>query len=336
MGLTSRDKPRIGAVVALALVAGCGGGTSNPPDGGTSNPPDERGNVLLQDGNNYTSTSTLSIPTVETASGVDLDVCWPDLTDDIQCHPVVPTMDIDNVSMVRVLGLSEPEIKQRLTGGGLAMSEVSGYVDYKPADGTTCMKLSQLNFFTTVINVQREYVESTDDTYMMLFTKGTRPGVGARVMIFLKPTAASTNTQVNAPPGCGLLDFTADLASATRVDVPSAGPWVVDWRDLTIDGQGNPVVLTRIDGLVLAYYEGKTVAELQTQIFDIELIATMLWDLRVVGQTADLAAAKLRGTGAPFTGFTTAGTGVWMLGLTCSTCQNPAPVLLTILNPSGT
>jgi hypothetical protein len=328
MGVTSRDNHRIGAVVAFALVAGCGGGSKEPVD--------DRGNIILQNENNYTSTSMISVPTIETAPGVDLDICWTNLTEDLQCHPVVPATDIDNVSMLRVLGLSEPAIKQRLTGGGLAMSEVSGYVDYHIPDTatSTCMKMSQLSFFETPINVQREYVESTEDTYMMLFTKGTRPGVGARVMVFLKPTATSTNTRVDAPIGCGLLQFSADLASRTPVAVPAAGPWVVDWRDVTLDGQGNMVVYTRIDGLVLAFFEGKTPAQLQTEIFDIEINATTLWDLAVVGgRTADLAQAKVRGTGAPFTGFTTTGTGTWMLGLTCSTCQNPAPVLLSILNP---
>jgi hypothetical protein len=26
---------------------------------------------------------------------------------------------------------------------------------------------------------------------------------------------------------------------------------------------------------------------------------------------------------------------VWLLGLTCSTCQNPAPIVLTILDPGA-
>jgi hypothetical protein len=35
----------------------------------------------------------------------------------------------------------------------------------------------------------------------------------------------------------------------------------------------------------------------------------------------------------PFAGFSR-NDGIWALGLLCTTCQNPAPVVLTILEPS--
>jgi hypothetical protein len=328
MGVTSRSNLGNGAAfgLALALMAGCGGSNS---------PPAERGNVVLRDANNYQSTSSLSVPTVETAPATDLDICWSTAVTDIQCHPVMPVMDLDNVSLLR-LHLSETEVETRLTAGQLAQSEVDGYLDYRTDKVTTCMKLSQFSFFGTVIKVQEEYIESAERTYMLLFTKGTKPGVGARTMTFIRPTAQSTNTKVDAPTGCGMLQFSADLASAARVDIPAAGPWVVDWADVTRDGQGNPVVFEQMDGLVMGYYEGKTAADLEANIFDIELIATSLWDLRLLGgRKVDLAMAKDRMTGATFGGFEGRAPGVWMLGLTCSSCQNPAPIVLSILNPTA-
>jgi hypothetical protein len=295
---------------------------------------DPRGNIILRDANNYTSTAMLDIPTIETAAGVDLDICWTEVVSDLQCHPVAPAADLDNVGLIRIVHFDETEIEEQLTSGELPMSAVAAYLEHQTNHTDTCTKLSQLSFLGTAIDVVSEYTENPDYTYLMVFTKGTRPGVGARSMVFLRPTAASTNRQVNAPPGCGRLDFTANLTAATPVDVPEAGPWVVDWRELTKDGQGNPVVTGRIDGLILGYYQGKTVADLQSQIFDIELIATTLWDLRLTaGTTADLAKAKARGTGAAFPGFAGAAPGVWMVGLTCSGCSNPAPVALAILNP---
>ena len=133
-----------------------------------------------------------------------------------------------------------------------------------------------------------------------------------------------------------MLDFSADLASLTKLPVPMAGPWILDWRDITRDGQGSDVPFQKIDGVTIGFYAGMTVADLQARIFDIELIATTLWDVKLAGgRTADLATAKDRATGAVFPGFASAGAGTWMLALTCSKCQNPAPVLLTILEPTA-
>ena len=85
---------------------------------------------------------------------------------------------------------------------------------------TTCTKLSELSFFGTVIDVPSEYIESADYTYLLLFAKGTTPGQGARTMMFLNPTAASTNTAVDAPTGCGH----ARLLGRPRVADEAGGP----------------------------------------------------------------------------------------------------------------
>jgi hypothetical protein len=64
-------------------------------------------------------------------------------------------------------------------------------------------------------------------------------------------------------------------------------------------------------------------------------MATALWDLALTGEpTADLSKATLRSGGSAFDGFSH-GTGTWILALMCSTCQNPAPILLTVLEPQG-
>jgi hypothetical protein len=311
--------------IAIPLT-GCGGGSDGRPPG----------NILLKDEHNYSATGQLSIPSVETASATDLDVCWNGITTDIQCHPVAPAADLDNVSLLRFLHLDEPAVEHRLSSGELPMSEVDGYVEYMPNHTDTCMKLAQLSFFGTAIKLQEEYVESNDRTYMLLFTKGTKPGVGARSMVFVKPTAGSVNTRVDAPAGCGLLEFSADLSSATHLPMPSSAPWVIDWRNVTRDGQGNPIEYQSIDGVMIGFYENQTVAQIQEKILDLELLATTIWEIKLTGgRTADLSTATQRGTGTPFPGFSNATPGVWMLALTCSTCQNPAPVVLTIVEPGA-
>lgn len=315
--------PQTRWLAASMMLLACGS------DGDAATPP-----TLLQNENNYRATGKLSLPTVETAVGKDVDICWTDMVTDIQCHDVVPLVDIDNVALLR-LSLTEDQVEEKLTAGTLAQSEVSGYLESRTDHVSTCTKLFNFSFRGTSVKVSDEYQERPGETFMLLFTHGTKTGLGARMMTFIKPTATSTNTKVAAPPGCGLLDFKIDLSSLRKVPVSKQGPWVVDWRNVTADGLGNDVLYTDPDKLFVGFYQDKTTADLEANPFQLEAMATALWDLSLTGDpTADLGKATLRTTGAPFEGFSR-GAGTWVLALMCTTCQNPAPVLLTILEPQG-
>jgi len=327
--LVAGGSPRSRVARALAFVGSlaCVGCGSDEPTEARST----RGSVLIEDANNYSSVSSLTIPVVETAVG-DLDICWDEAVKDLQCHDLDPVALVDNVSLLRFSQLSEHEIEKKLTSGQLSQSQVDGYLDFHTDHESTCTKLSALSLFGTKIDVSSEYVASDDRKYMLIFSQGTTPGVGARTMTFITPTATSTNTTVSAPAGCGLLDFKANLTTATPLAVAPSPPWVVDWQDVTLDAQGNPVAYQSIDKLMLGFFEGATVAELQEKIFDIEQIATSLWEIPLTGgRKADLAYAQERSTGELFPGFHRTD-GVWLLALLCSTCQNPQPVVLSVLD----
>ena len=66
---------------------------------------------------------------------------------------------------------------------------------------------------------------------------------------------------------------------------------------------------------------------------DVDMIATTLWSVDVpTGQRhMDLKNAKTS-TGAAFAGFT--GNGIYAVALLCSSCQVPAPVAMSILEPA--
>jgi hypothetical protein len=318
------------ACIALLLASGC---ESTEATGSTDN--GARGNVLLRDEHNYQSTSELTIPTIETASAADLEICWPTAMTDIRCHDVEPQEDIDTVALLRFLHLSEADVALELTSGELAQSEVDGYLEYLTDHESTCARLSAMTFFGTPIDLEEEYVESDDHTYLLLFAAGTTPGVGAKTMVFVKPTASSTNTRVDAVPGCGFLDFSAELTSVEKVRIPEEGPWVVDWRDVTRDSLGNEIVFESIDSVVVGFFEGMTLADIEAQILDLELIATSLWEVELEGgRTADLAEARARSGNGSFPGFARDEEGVWLLALMCSTCQNPSPIVLAVLEPT--
>lgn len=332
MKLSGESSPwlRILPTVALCLVplGGCGGGGG---DGGDKSPP---GSIELADENNYTSVSDMELDIVDTAPEADLDICWSDIEDDLQCHGVTPKADIDNIAMLRFQNLSKDEAEQRLVSGELDMADIAGYVDYPTDHVSTCTTLSEMTFFGTPIELDKQYTESDEYLYILLFAHGTTPGVGARTMTFVNPTSSSSNTTVTAPSGCGLLDFTADLERIEPVEIPVDGPWVMDWRHVSEDSLGNEIAYESIDNVLLAFYEGMTLREVQDQIFDLEYIYTNLWEIPLDGErTTDLADARDRDTGDRFSGFEN-DDGVWLMALMCSQCQNPAPVILTILEPT--
>ena len=294
-----------------------------------------KGNVVLYDVNNYTSTSTLTIPSVQTQPGVDLDVCWSTLSKDILCHALTPA-NIDSLTFLKVLGTTDEAVEKKLANGSLSNGDLvfprSYTVDH--AAGTTCTKLSSFALGMTSVDPAQDYTASTDKKYLLLFQKGVTLGAGARTMLFVQPTTGSTVTRVDAQASsCDILHFSADVTTPTPLAAPIAGPWVVDWSQITKDSMGVKPNFQGIDSLMLGFYQGKTVDYLQTNFLDIDTIATTTYTVAIPkgAKTVDLAGAK-DASGVAFPGFTQTD-GVWALALLCSTCQVPAPVALTIIHP---
>jgi hypothetical protein len=341
--LFGRPRAAFAKTLSLTVVAGALAGCSG--DNGPGAP--LAAAAELTDANNYTSTSGLMPKEIVTASGADLDISWDQLTVDMQCHGMSPTEDIDKVALLRFRDLTKEEAAQRLTAGELQMSEIDGYIQYDTAkdNSETSCKLSQLTNVGTPVDITQEYKAGDGKVYMLLWGTGTRPGLGARTMAFLRPVVDELVKEVHAEPGCdpstgeGILSF--DATFHDPVEIPE-GQTVVDWRQVTLDGLQNKIAANSIDRVLLAYYEGKTPTELAENIFDIEIDATDIWEIRDFGgrgRRADLTSARHReadGTqGDYFDGFGGRPEGTWLLGLMCSLCQNPAPMVLSVLNPAG-
>jgi hypothetical protein len=333
------------AALAGALV-GCES-TDDKDDGGTPPPPE--GAVLIQDNNNYDSTSTLDPPLIDTAPGADLNISWPGLTIDMQCHEMSPTADIGQVSLLRfdigTIEIKEGEtpheaVARRLTEGTLPQTALDGFISYETG-GATSANLSDLTNFGTPVNIEDEYFEDADKVYVMIWASGTETGVGSRAMAFLNPTSDSVNEDVEADlttscdeNGEGILTFTAEFK--TPLVVP-AGKTVFDWRNVEEDGIGNELDPDNLDRVLLARYESLAPEDLQTQIFDLEILADDIWEvgdhrgytidvLTLYHREGDVVTEELF---EGFDGFPEGST--WLLGHQCTFCQNPAPLILTVL-----
>jgi hypothetical protein len=300
-----------------------------------------KGNIVLQDANNFTSATTLHIPTTQTAAGANLMVCWDGLMKDLLCHDIAGTNTIDNVSFLQIPNLSHDQVAQKLAVGQLDEALVKVYRDYHTSKNPTskCTTLDSMVLGSSTLMPAMDYAEPASGktvTYMLLFATGTTPGVGSRAMTFIEPTATASATTVAAPDACSnsVLDFHATLGSATTIPATDSTKWHVDWSQITHDSFNNEVNFTKIDNVLLGFYQGKTKADLEAQFKDIDMIATTLYKGPVPAGARDiqLATLKVDGTGAAFAGFTQTD-GVWAVGVTCSQCQVPAPILLSILTP---
>lgn len=285
--------------------------------------------MVLLDANNYSFTGVFDAPTVRTAELVDLDISWADVTDDLQCHPLDPVADIDNLAFMLFPHLTELEVEAGLSTGLLGQADVQVYLSFAPGDATSA-HLKDLTFFGTDADVETFYAEG-NGTVLLLLATGQSVGVGGRDLLFLEPHTGDTNTDVSFSNGCGLLDVTTDLTSLTPLRVASAGPWTVDWSGLTLDGQGIAINPNNIDQLMVAHYETLTPADLEATLFDLELLADDVWVMEHNGGTT-AALDGLSNADGPFPGFTEGGT--WLVALRCSLCPNPAPVFLGVLQPA--
>jgi hypothetical protein len=320
---------RNGLWMAVALLMSCGG--KNPSDTATSTVPDtcQSGTVVLSDAQNFSYVGDVALPVFVTASESDIEVCWDDLVQDIQCHDVDKRLDIDNVGLIRFPYLTHGGVEQGLSDNNLLQADISGYVDVQPTK-ETCIQLADMSFFGTPVNIEEHYF-AAGGTYMLNLTTGTLPGIGARMIAFLEPTESSDVTSVSLPDGCGVLDFAADLSASQKVYPCTRGGVTLDWSGLTTDGLGNEYDLGLIDEVMIGFYEGMTDADVETRFLDLELMATRLYRLELDGgTTADLWLATME-DGTALDGFS--GEGVWIAALRCTTCSNPAPLFLTMLEP---
>jgi len=323
-----------------ALVTGCGDGGSGPPGPVAPAP----GTITIEQANNYTlTTSSLTVPVFPAAEKENLNVCWTDVVEDIQGHQVDPQKDINDVSFVPLKNGDKHQVEEWLNLGLLDEGKVDGqYYEFKTDGMETCATLDQFASLDHVaLDPEATFVVKDTRTYLMVFQTGTKIGFGARTMLFLDPSADSLETEIDAPAKSrDSLQFEANLTDPDKLTLPADKPSVIDWSGVPADPLGNELTKNSVDRILIGFYAGKGVADLEAGFLDLDQPseaeggATKSWELHVSkGQTANLAAASGRNGEGPFTDFSADGDGTWLMGLFCSTCQNPAPVIVTILDP---
>jgi len=322
----ARSRRLVAPLFACLAVSAC-----DPPE---SEPP---ASIVITDDNNYSATSVLTLgDPVVTVAGEDVEICFDAVDEDLQCHGVDPLEDIKNVSLTAFDDLDVSEIEEMLGKGNLEISDVAAYYEVNTDGEESCVSLEAMVFGEGDIDLGETYVESEDRKYILVFSSTTEIGQGALTMLLVEPRADSENAAVAAAPGCGKLEFEASIADKDPISVPEDGDeLVIGWKDVETDGIGNEFAPLKVSSLLLAYYEDATPANLEENFFDLELDATEIWEMPIPqgGKSADLKDTVHREDDENFDGFAGYGEGTWIVALMCATCQNPAPLVLSVLEP---
>jgi hypothetical protein len=296
-----------------------------------SSSPGTSSGTKMTDPNNYMAMSTMNIPVVTAQAGADLTISWDGIMKDLLCHP---SQGIKALTFAIFPNKTVAQLNAELSIGNFNPNEVSNYfVLDNPSSKTTMLSAIGAS---TKVNPATDFVESSSKVYLLIFSNTVSLGVGAESMVILQPSSSSTNTTIAAPDACSstppILTFTATLGQA--LNVPKAGPYVIDWSELTKNGfEQSPFAFATIDKIEIGYYMGMQASDLQAHFTDVEINATTLYASKAVGgaKSFDLTGTKAA-DGTAFTGFTPTD-GAWAMALLCSSCSVPAPLAFTILQP---
>ncbi len=271
--------------------------------------------VLLEDANNYTFTSTLAIGTVEILEKTDITVDWCDLTVDFLGLEMAPE-DVDYVVLSR-WELSKEDLEATLVATNLPQKDLSGSADYRPEGGECSAPLSEFEFLGTPILVEDEIYASDTETYILTVFADDR----AKMLTFFEPTATGATDPIPLDNNSGAVSFVVDVDAGTAVT--TSGTPLVDWSSLTQDGAGQEFPLNKMDRMYIAKYD-LTADELESDFVNLETLATEEYTV-----SSDALLDYDLSTVDGFGGFDD--TGLWVLAMRCSTCYNPAPPFLTVV-----
>jgi hypothetical protein len=146
-----------------------------------------------------------------------------------------PDSNIETVHFLQVVNLTQEQIAAQFSADTFDFnSSVKLVRSFSSATGSTCAALSAFHAGQDYLGSQ-DYVMPTDanTNYLLLFAHGVVPGQGTKTMTFLAPTTGSTVNEVDALEGKLLLQFAAAL-NKPKVNIPAAGPWVIERNQLTV------------------------------------------------------------------------------------------------------
>jgi hypothetical protein len=334
------NRSRVPLAVTLACLplatTACGGGSGSSPSVTCTN-----GTIVANETNNYTFSSTLTLPPVKVKPGSDLTFDWSGLTTDFLGQPVHQT-DLTAIFLLLV-DLKAEDFEAQLNDDSFASSSIiipGPPPNFVPTPGVTMINL--YNNFQSAngpvdMAMAAQYLDAAmytpaNSTFAIVAQSGTDIGNGIRMIQSFELDPSSTNTTVKLTNTSTVLHYTANLHNLHPTGVPAATPaMTLDWGQMTKTAMGADFIKTNIASAIIGHYT-QSLGTLESQFLDLRTIASDLYTIDIPsGTVLDFSMAK-DSAGNPFPGIDANGT--WMVGLICTyACRNPAPWYLTVLEP---
>ena len=302
-----------------AFAVACGG----PVDSGAPAPP-ACSDCSLTDADNYTYSAALSADVRPVAAGHDVRVSWAGLDHDVHGHARGDRFEVTQALLVAFGELTPDEVLDRLANDALQQAAIALYASCTPVDDGC--DLSDFNVFGRTFEIEQYFTEGSA-TWLVILTSDAEPG--GHAFVFLEPRDDAVAASVDVTDATSALDVSVDLADRPPVPLIVDGGSTLSWGEVTVDGLGNPLAAYQLDRLVVGVYPDLELGDLEERVFDLEALADPLWEADLAGRTSialgDLAEADA------LAGLLAAESSV--VALYCSSCLNPAPKIVAILDP---
>ena len=296
-------------------------------------------NVVANEKNDYSFSSTITLPPVTVAQMSNLNFDWSGLTRDFEGHPLDPTKDL-GLAIVMSWSLPLAEFEKDLNADALFTSQLilSPPLSLLLSGGLTSAHLYDFTINQTPVTpaMINQYFDATmyppaAASFVVGVQTGTDLGRQLRMLQAFNLDATSTVTSVAITNDSTKLSYKANLHDLTITGVPGGTPALtLDWSKMQTNGLGRTFTDGYVTSAVLGHYT-QTPAELEGQFLDLDRIALATYRADIsAGSVLDFTTLK-DGTGASFPGIDD--TGTWLVGLFCGNCRNPAPWYMTILKP---
>jgi hypothetical protein len=300
-------------------------------------------NVVASEKNDYSFSSTITLPTVTVGQMSNLNFDWSGLTRDFEGHPLDPTTDL-GMAIVMAWNLPLADFEKDLNADALFTSDLilSPPLSLVLAPGVTSAHLYDFTINQTPVTpaMINQYFDATlyppaTASFVMGVQTGTDLGRQLRMLQAFNLDATSSVTTITLTDGSTELSYTANLHDLTITGVPGGTPALtLDWTQMQTQMQTNGLGRTFEPGSVTSALVGhyaQTPAELEAQFLDLDRIALATYRADIGSGSALDFTTLQDDSGATFPGIDDQGT--WLVGLFCGNCRNPAPWYMTILKP---
>jgi hypothetical protein len=300
--------------------------------------------MVAAEANNYSFSSSLTLHPVKVKPKSDLTVDWSQVTVDFLTHPVNPKTDLNAIFLLSV-DLKSSDFETQLNNDTFSTSSIiipGPPPSYLPMNGETSKSMIG-NFQSAAGPVAQSdldtYLDGTmytpaNTTFAFAAQSGTSVGTGQIHMLqSFELDSTSSNTNVTLTNSSTTLTYKADLQDLHPTGVPAGSTSLsLDWSTIQKNALGGTFTSTSIAHAIVGQYT-QTPAQLENQFLDLQTIASHLYEADIpFGTTLDFT-TLMDSSGKAFPGIDS--TGTWLVALICTTCRNPAPWYLTILEPAA-